>query len=47
MNRNERQRLSVRRWIDAGGRATVVGCTGYGNIWSFKNLFVYLHITYI
>ncbi len=30
MNRDERQRLSVRRWIDAGGRATVVGCTGYG-----------------
>lgn len=30
MNRDERQKLSVRRWIDAGGRATVVGCTGYG-----------------
>lgn len=30
MNRDERQKLSVRRWIDAGGRATVIASTGYG-----------------
>ena len=30
MNRDERQKLSVLRWIDAGGRASVVASTGYG-----------------
>lgn len=30
MNRDERQQLSVRRWINSGGKSSIVGCTGYG-----------------
>lgn len=30
MNRDERQKLSVKRWIDSGGKSCIVACTGYG-----------------
>lgn len=31
MDRDSRQRLSVRRWIDSGGKGIIEACTGYGN----------------
>ena len=30
MTRDERQKLSCQRWVQAGGRATICGSTGYG-----------------
>ena len=30
MDRTERQKLAIRRWINAGGRATLVATTGFG-----------------
>lgn len=30
MTRDDRQKLSCKRWVEAGGRASVVACTGYG-----------------
>ena len=30
MTRDDRQKLSCKRWVEAGGRATVCATTGYG-----------------
>ena len=30
MDRTERQKICLKRWIQANGHATVVGCTGFG-----------------
>ncbi|MEG0773568.1 DEAD/DEAH box helicase family protein [Clostridium sp.] len=30
MDRTERQKLSIKRWIDSGGHSIVEGCTGFG-----------------
>ncbi len=30
MTRDDRQKLSCKRWVEAGGRASIVACTGYG-----------------
>jgi superfamily II DNA or RNA helicase len=30
MTRDERQKLSCKRWVEAKGAASIIGCTGYG-----------------
>lgn len=30
MDRTERQKLCIKRWLGAGGSATVVAATGFG-----------------
>lgn len=32
MNRTERQKLGIRRWIDNGGHGTLCWCTGVGSV---------------
>lgn len=30
MDRTERQKLCLKKWIEAGGAASIVACTGFG-----------------
>jgi len=30
MDRTERQKLCLKRWLGAGGRASIEACTGFG-----------------
>lgn len=30
MDRTERQKLCIKRWLGAGGNGCVVACTGFG-----------------
>lgn len=30
MNRTERQKLAIRRWLDSNGIGTIVAATGFG-----------------
>lgn len=34
MDRTERQRLGIKRWIDSGGRACLRFCTGLGKTYT-------------
>lgn len=31
MNRTERQKLAIRRWLDSNGIGTIVAATGFGS----------------
>lgn len=33
MDRTQRQKECLKRWIKANGKATVVACTGFGVLW--------------
>lgn len=30
MDRTERQKLCLKRWLESGGHASIVACTGFG-----------------
>lgn len=37
MTRDERQKECIRRWVKAGGNASIVACTGFGfRIWKVQ-----------
>lgn len=46
MTRDERQRLTIQRWIDAGGIGIVEACTGFGDTRLLNQKFIYLYIIY-
>ena len=46
MTRDERQKECIRRWVKAGGNASIVASTGFGfnKNCIFRLFFIYLYI---